>query len=206
MKRHNSYHLVILLLGVLICIVKVLVNPVYDRRTEAALLPGKPVIPLGWSLQHEEVLPSSELSERYNYSVAGRRYNLYSGEHQLLLELREIGNTTGDVKILQTKYTENSIGSAFIVRHTNKGEYYFLEQSDRVELQTCLYHSRFSVAGDTFRKQAYHEIVRPYHLQNWLLGRTSLLNDRCLWVRATIKPAIPMRQIESLLAEIASFN
>jgi cyanosortase A-associated protein len=219
MKQHHSLHLAILLLGIAVCIIKILINPIHNQQAAAILLPKVPISPFGWSLQQQELLKPSDQPERYDYLIEGRKYTFHNSEHQhdskhqLLLELREIGNTTGDVKALQAKYSQaqhnqsqqdqNSINSVFNVKQTTKGEYYWSEQSNQVEFQTCLYRSRLSIRSEVFKKQAYREALRPQHLQYWFSGNKPLVNDRCLWVKATIKPAISTQEVESLLTEIA---
>jgi cyanosortase A-associated protein len=206
MKRHNPHHLMILLSGILICIIKLLISPSHNKQVAVTLLPERPISPAGWSLQHQESIAPTTLPEQYNNLVAVRKYAFSSEGHQLLLELREIGNTNGDLQALQAKYAKESIGSAFEIKQTHKGEYYQSQQFDQVELQTCVHRSHLSVTDKGFREQAYRKMFQLQHLQNWFSGNSALVNDRCLWVKATVKPAIPTEKIESLLMEIASIN
>jgi cyanosortase A-associated protein len=205
MKRHNPYCLMVLLSGILICIIKVLINPSHNKQSAVILSPKRPIAVTGWSLQQQEPISPATLSEQYNYLVEGHKYAFSSERHQLLLELREIGNTNSDLQALQAKHTKESI-SLFEIKQTHKGEYYLSQQLGQVEFQTCIYRSHLSVTDKVFRKQAYRKMFQLPHLQNWFSGNSALINDRCLWVKATVKPAIPIEKIESLLTEISNVN
>ncbi len=155
-------------------------------------------IPLAsWQELSSESLPITEKPNQNQESVkAAKRYLYEQDALSLVLEMRYLVGTRGNLANLLQEYFEFSsamiatqqvrsipgVGSYLLIREPNKNE-----KSENINyLSSCLTLYGHSITEQKEFSELLNQInLTPGLIWDWLWGRKSLRDRRCLWINLT---------------------
>jgi len=122
--------------------------------------------------------------QQYQYIQAGRA--TLSANSIIALEINYLVGTRGDVIIYLQNYTDISI-EAIKAKSTNYiagvGHYALLEDNNQVYLTSCISpRSLSNVTQKQFSQYRYQQDLNWQTAWQWLQGKASIRDRRCLWV------------------------
>ncbi|WP_264324624.1 hypothetical protein [Romeriopsis navalis] len=187
------------LIGLSASLANVLLRPTPKQRATQPLSLPTSIAVSQWQFSHSEAILPINYPERYDRVLSGQRYYYTNAEAnpqsaaapQLTIELRDVTETESDIGLLQSKHLNTDFTSTQAKDATApKGIYrLFSDTSQSTKLHTCISPTgQLSVTAEQFQKQRYQEAINVHQISGWLLGRSNLLNDRCLWVRIRMNP------------------
>jgi cyanosortase A-associated protein len=151
------------------------------------------VIPLpGW--QFLGSYPLSAPSNQVRLFLEGKRYQYHQRDRLLTIEMRYFGyDNLADVRLLIREYAD--IASSLELRqYPGIGHYGLLVDRGQAYLSACIPpRGPSTVTSTQFNQNLYLHNMRFNHLLLWLLGQTTLRDDRCLWAHLSI----PVRNTSS---------
>jgi len=161
---------------------KVILLPSTDRHSVTPFIFPEEVPLPGW-----QPLASHPLVKPINKElIAGRRYQYSQNERVLDIEMRYLGSSTGDVKILMKDYTSLP-WSLVLYKKDGIGFYSSLVYQERVYLSACINpEGGTTVTERQFKQSRNRYSVVPSRLLPWLLGQKPLKDTRCLWALLSI--------------------
>ncbi|MGL5034579.1 MAG: cyanoexosortase A system-associated protein [Microcystaceae cyanobacterium] len=132
--------------------------------------------------------PAVQASADKDFSfVNGKVYQYRQGDQVMTVELRYFNPIAADVKAFLSYYRDAKIPALTIKEQPGLGSYALFTTQGRSHLSTCLNASGGStVDREQFTKNRYRQDLRPDRLFLWVIGQSSLLDSRCLWVDMAI--------------------
>lgn len=145
-------------------------------------------------LQSIEVQPETiEASQKYTYV----------SENPISLEINYISNARGDVVSYLHKYTEISpkaIQKAKVSQLKGIGHHILIRDRDRAYLSSCISpRSLSNVDRKQFSQYRYQNDLTLKVGWEWLLGKSSIRDRRCLWVHLSIPLVTNSQNAQTLL-------
>jgi cyanosortase A-associated protein len=187
-----------LCIGITLTLGNLLIDPTAGQRQYAAItLPQ--MLPLtnsqltnsqfihSQSIQIKQISQTNQPSQiGYDQILSGQQYHYSWGDSQFDLTLRDLVNTEGDIgKFIHTDLNGEK-PPAFEDIQTPLGSYRRFTHHGKIYLVSCLRSDGHSTVTPTqFRNRLYGQLGQIDHLFDWAMGRTSLLEKRCLWVQLT---------------------
>jgi len=117
---------------------------------------------------------------------ASQSYRYTQGKSPIDLEISYLANTRGGVEAYLQKYTKiepEAIQSEEIVQMDNIGYHALLTSGDRAYLSSCISpRSPSSVTPRQFSQYRYQNDLNLRVGWEWLQGKASIRDRRCLWV------------------------
>lgn len=194
----------------LLTVLKVLSQPLKPKISES-ILPDRLTVS-SWTLEESGVQPTLPSAASYDQVLQARFYQFSRGTQRIKLQIGYFVNTNGDVVVLQDRLIperngmkpsqvkidwENASTSGvghYLVGHTAPGNHLFL---------TCMNSQGENTA--TREQFTDNRISYDFNLAQvgqWVLGRSQLLDKRCLWGRLSLSNASPNTDVSSLLKHI----
>ena len=200
MKSWRSYFLVITAIGTNLAIVYALLVPDAGNSAVADFkFPQSIQFKLGKAIQsNQESLKTDE--SKLEVVKAHQQYRYTPSA--IDLEMRYIVNTAGDVDTYLQEYTaiapENI--EAKQVKLSETGYYTLLNSEDRAYLSSCISpRSLSNVTPKQFSQYRYQNDLNLKTGWDWLRGKASIRDRRCLWVHlSTPIVSDPQAAYESL--------
>ena len=192
----KQFHLPFTLLVLSLTAIKLLVFPPTDQNYSLPELPqrietGRDILYHSASLPVERTtssatLPTNYPEVKYNQVVAHQQYRQES-DHILSIEiiLTYIVRTDGawQTFLQSTKLSTPENPERILDKTTDKGYYRLWQQSGETHLCSCInVYGSATVTSRQFRNEKYAAILKVSHILSWLLGRTPLEEDSCLWI------------------------
>lgn len=150
---------------------------------ELELAGGKAIVspPMGASSN------SQLTSEPQSKKVAiGQKYQYIRAKMPIALEISYLVDTQGDVKSYLKQYTQlpqKAIADGQIEYIKGVGYHLLLQTSDRAYLSSCISpRSPSNVTQRQFSEYRYQNDLKLDLFWQWLQGKTSIRDRRCLWV------------------------
>jgi cyanosortase A-associated protein len=197
----------IALLGIILAIVRVLISSPFQYIQPSSMrsLIVQPELE-GWQLKHQEDIAVEPQEFRYDRIVMGERYVYQKEQQRLILEIRDIQDTSGDVGLFYTQHLKYLPQFDPQILKTKYGSAYLFANSSQIYLQTCLnLNAHFSITRSEFYQNAYRAALNPDRLLNWLIGKRPLLENRCLWLSIATESSNlvqPAKIMESLVSSL----
>lgn len=117
---------------------------------------------------------------------AKQKYQYISQKPAIEFEVSYLVNTRGDVVNYLHQYTDlppEAIEQQQIAKIPNVGDHILLNHSDRAYLSSCISpRSLSSVTQQQFSQYRYQNDLKLSVIWNWLQGKASIRDRRCLWV------------------------
>ncbi|MEB3310456.1 MAG: cyanoexosortase A system-associated protein [Snowella sp.] len=115
--------------------------------------------------------------------VNGKIYQYRQGNQVLTVKMRYFAPSIGDVKAFLTYYHKNVPDSLVIRNKEGLGSYGLFSQDQQAHLTTCLTPRGGSIfKREQFLQVRYSSDLRLERLLPIAIGKTSLLDNRCLWI------------------------
>ena len=145
---------------------------------------------LSWnsiSNQPIKIAASASANERSNVIHSAQLYQYQEQKHnaQLDVAMYYVTDTRGDIKSFFLEQTEIApeVLASKKIRKQGKSYYSIFEDRDRTYLSTCLNPTGNSTVTQRQFSQSLNQ--RPLNLEllkDWLLGKASIRDRRCLWI------------------------
>ena len=190
--------LAVTLSGVVLALVKVILYPAVNSRTNTPFVFPSAVSLPGWQpLSSHPLVNQTELHPNY---ISGRHYQYIQNNLLMDIEMRYLVDTSGDVKDFIKTYT--SIPSSLVLRqHQGIGFYGLFTHQGKAYLSSCINpYGGSTVTHRQFKQNRNIYDLQPSRLLPWLLGQEDLKDDRCVWAHLSIplKHSSPKRGYQSL--------
>ncbi|MEM9276145.1 MAG: cyanoexosortase A system-associated protein [Cyanobacteria bacterium P01_F01_bin.143] len=153
-------------------------------------------IPLAnWdSLSSESLAIATDLNEDGESIEAARRYLYRQNELNLMLEIRYLVGTRGNIASLLTEYLEFSPATQQVKKIKGVGSYLLVEYENSNQgketvnyLSSCLTSFGHSIVEQKEFSEVLNQVkLTPELFWNWLWGKDSLRDRRCLWVSLSL--------------------
>ncbi len=123
--------------------------------------------------------------------VSGKRYQLIQNDVLLILEVRPILNTDGDMQRLVQRYrvhADSKDDSSIMIRKKEGiGSYGLSLSQEQAYLDTCLNtRGKGTFTREQFMANQTNYVMQPHRLIALLWGQERLNDHRCLWVRLAL--------------------
>ncbi|VEP12229.1 conserved hypothetical protein [Hyella patelloides LEGE 07179] len=144
-----------------------------------------------WEYRGNQAINVSKLNSEKSQDViqSANRYQYQENDTRLDIEVYYLTDTRGNVESLlveQTKITPESLKTQEIEQQDN-GYYSIFSDRDRTYLSSCLNPTGNStVTQKQFSQNLDRRQLNLKLLGNWLLGKDSIRDRRCLWVTISI--------------------
>ena len=192
-RRFSFYNsaILIMVLSLMMATIYSLISPKAGQRSPAKFVfPNKISLP-EWNftsgrLNEVKISPTEEVQELFK---GGKKYKFRRQNKILDVDIYYLSNTRGNIESLLKKHLnlgEQTINNIQIKR-TNKNYYGLFKDRDRTYLSTC--HNPFGYSTFTHKQFSQNLNSRSLNLQligNWLLGKDSIRDRRCLWTIMSI--------------------
>ena len=153
-------------------------------------------IPLAnWQpLSSESLAIATQPDENGESIKAARRYLYRQNELNMMLEIRYLVGTRGNISGLLTEYLELSPATQQVKKITGVGSYLFVEDENSNQgpetvnyLSSCLTSFGNSIADQKEFSEVLNQVkLTPELFWNWFWGQESLRDRRCLWVNLSL--------------------
>ena len=139
------------------------------------------------SLDFPHTIESSlEPTDKEEIVKAQQKYQYISKKPAISLEMSYLVNTRGNVPAYLQKYTEiapEAIDKKQVGHIETVGHHAFFTYGDRAYLSSCISpRSLASVSPKQFSQYRYQNDLKLSVGWNWLQGKASIRDRRCLWV------------------------
>jgi cyanosortase A-associated protein len=126
-----------------------------------------------------------KLEKNQDKIQSASRYQYQENTNKLDIEMYYVTDTRGGVEKLLLK--QGKIASESLkkqeIKQQNNGYYSLFQDRDRTYLSSCLNPTGNStVTEKQFSENLDRRPLNPELIGNWLLGKTSIRDRRCLWV------------------------
>lgn len=200
-KLRNSF-LATISIGITLVTVYAIANPHIGNRQVADFeFPHE--IPLGnWQqLSSESLAVPTELDEHQESIKSAQRYSYRKDELDLVVEIRYLVGTRGNIANLWAEYFPLSptiiarqrvkkitgIGSYLLVEVENSKQQHKQQKTYVSYLSSCLTPFGYSIAEQKEFTMVLNRVrLTPKLLWNWLWGTDSIRDRRCLWINLVI--------------------
>ena len=129
------------------------------------------------------LIPNQEVTE---VIAARQAYKYTLVEPAIALEISYLVGTRGDVVTYLQNYTDISaeaIKAKSIKYLEGIGHYALLQDNSQVYLTSCISpHSFSNVTQKQFSQERYQQDLNWQNVGQWLQGKTSIRDRRCLWI------------------------
>lgn len=190
----RNYYLVLIAVGTSVVAIYALINPRAGNQPIANFeFPKQIQLDSGTFSAAKESSNLAQNSEQSQVAVSRQekikstqQYQYVRDGLETILEINYLVNTRGEVESYLQQYT--NISSEAIknktIAHTEAVGYYaLLEDNDRAYLSSCV--SPRSLSNVTQKQFSHYRYQNDLKLQigwEWLLGKSSIRDRRCLWV------------------------
>ncbi len=177
----------ILLGGAALTLIKVVFYP-NPSKVNPLSFPSE--VPLAnWQLDvtdnhsEKEIQLSQPEADKILGFVNGKVYQYRQGNQLLTIKMRYFAPTIGDVKAFLTYYNKEVPNTLIIRDQEGIGSYGLFTQDQQAHLTTCLTPRGGSIfKREQFLQVRYASDLRLDRLLPIAIGKTSLLDNRCLWM------------------------
>lgn len=180
--------LAILLGSAAITLIKVAFFP-SSNQTPPLVFPDNIPIP-EWELEKSSEtginsqISQPEVNKLFGF-VNGKSYQYRQGKKVLKIDMRYFAPSVGDVSAYFGHYNNMTlIPASLIIREkTNIGYYGLFTNNQQTHLTTCLTPR----GGNIFKREQFFQVryssdLRVERFLPWAIGRSPLLDNRCLWI------------------------
>jgi cyanosortase A-associated protein len=174
-------------IGVSLVTLSTLVDPTTGNRSVASFeFPNS--IPLNnWQQLDSKPLNITAQSDSPERLASGRSYQYTKGNTQMEIEARYIVGSRGYVESYIDKYTDINPEALKAEYSKGIGYYYLFKDNHRAYLSSCISpRSQSTVTQKQFASNRYQADLNPTIFLNWLFGKASIRDSRCLWVQLSI--------------------
>ena len=127
--------------------------------------------------------PTQPEADKLFSFINGQAYQYRQGQKVLTIEMRYFAPSVGDVKGLITYYRNANVPPLTLKQMPGMGYYALLTDKQRSHLTACLTPKGGTVVTrEQFFQTRYTSDLRLNRLLSWMVGRTPLLDNRCLWM------------------------
>ncbi|MCM1984891.1 cyanoexosortase A system-associated protein [Lyngbya confervoides] len=173
----NSLSILVFFSSVFV-LVKVTVAPATDtQKADPFAFPNQIQLSQWQALPSQRLLTQDIGLSKY---LGGRRYQYQKNGTSLLIELYHFTNSDGEVK----QFLKNKISSPSpLIQHKkNTGYYGLFTDQKRAYLSACINPSGNSTLTKRQFKQNRNTYDPAMRLLPWLLGKSNLIENRCMFV------------------------
>lgn len=179
----------ILLGGAALTLIKVVFYP--NPNTIAPLaFPSDVPLP-NWQRETVSSIKEAQLSQpeadKLLGFVNGKIYRYRQGNQLLTIKMRYFAPAIGDVKAFLTYYNKKIPDTLIIREKDGMGAYGLFSQDQQAHLTTCLTPRGGSIfKREQFLQVRYSSDLRLDRLLPIAIGKTPLLDNRCLWINISL--------------------
>lgn len=193
-KYQYSWHdrlLILTSIAISLLAVYSLINPKVGNRSVAEFkFPEQIPLPFWEYTGYQKIkLDQSKLIENQEDIQSANRYQYQESTTKLDIEMYYFTNTRGNVANFLLKHTNINPESLKkqTIKQQDNGYYSLIQYGDRTYLSSCLNPT----GNSTVTEKQFSENLnrRPFNLKllgNWLIGKESIRDRRCLWVTISI--------------------
>jgi cyanosortase A-associated protein len=192
LQRRTNF-LAITAIGVSLVTLYSIVEPIAGNRPVASFdFPSN--IPLNnWQeLESKPLNISTEFKDSHNREQleAAHSYEYTKNEAKIAIEARYMVGSRGHVDSYISQYTKiapQALKPEIIEYREGIGYYRLFSDKNRAYLSSCISpRSQSSVTQRQFASNRYQADLKPEIIFNWLLGKTSIRDSRCLWMQLSM--------------------
>lgn len=187
MKSWRNYSLIITAIGINLATIYALLAPNAGNSAVADFeFPQSIQLTNGKAIRsNQEIKTDESKSESESETVKAHQKYQYIQQSAIDLEMRYIVNTAGNVETYLQRYTEIApeIIEAKQIKQSQTGYYTLFNSQERAYLSSCI--SPRSLSNVTPKQFSQYRYQNDLNLQtgwNWLRGKASIRDHRCLWV------------------------
>jgi len=194
-KLRNGF-LATISLGIALVTVYAIADPRVGNRRVADFEFSDEIPLTDWQfLSSESLAITTELEDNRESIEAAKRYLYKKDQLDLVLEIRYLVGTRGNLASLLMEYLEFSpaaIATKKVKKIPEVGSYLLLQKptSENIHdnhLSSCLTSLNYSIADQQEFSQILNQVkLTPRLLWDWVWGKDSLRDRRCLWVHITL--------------------
>ena len=189
MIRRFSFHngtIIISFLSIIVATTYSVIIPQAGRRSPTKFVfPSEISLP-GWNLiashsNEPEILTTNEVGKLMR---SGKKYKFRHQNRNLDIDVYYLINTRGNIEFLLKNHfnIDEQILNKIQIKQTNQNYYSIFTSQDRTYLSACLNPFGYS----TFTQKQFSRNLNSRSLSlrlvgNWLLGKDSIRDRRCLW-------------------------
>ncbi len=188
MNSKDSWHrhlLATTAVGISLMAAYSLVNSEVGRRSLAEFSFPQNIPLTNWQQANNEILALESQKEVREQVQVGNLYRYINGEVELDITMYYLANTRGDVDDLLSKHTSTDFEDWQLreIAETDRGFYRLVSNREGTHIAGCLN----SIGTTTVSEQQFSSSLNGRQLdldlfRDWLLGRASIRDRRCLWV------------------------
>jgi cyanosortase A-associated protein len=192
-----------------VILVKILLDnrPVKDRIYKLSAFTFPKQVPLpGWQFERSTSLALPEKKALKNRLIASQSYVYKQDKLPLMIDMRYVKDTSGNVIGFLTHFTSVSSGAIVPERRVERyrkgiGYYVLLSDPKGVYLTSCINpRGESTVTLPQFQRNRYYNDISLDRLIYWLFNPSTLRDFRCLWVHASVPAdALPLNAAYSSL-------
>lgn len=163
-----------------------------NRRVSSFIFPEQVSIN-NWQQTQNGSLPTKlpiNLAQKSELIKSVKHYQYAQNDLTLDAKIFYIVNTRGNVNQLIETYTNiepNNLKQQQVKKQQDIGTYLLFHDRDRAYLSSCLNASgTTTVTPQQFSENLNQVRLTPKLLGNWLLGKASIRDRRCLWLHLSI--------------------
>jgi cyanosortase A-associated protein len=174
-------------IGVSLVTVYTLIEPTAGNRSVASFnFPDN--IPLNnWQQSDSKPLNITKQDSSPERLTSGHSYQYIKGKSDMTIEARYIVGSRGYVESYIDKYTDIAPKDLKAEYSEGIGHYFLFKDRDRAYLNSCISpRSQSTVTQKQFASNRYQADLNPTVFLNWLFGKASIRDSRCLWVQLSI--------------------
>lgn len=202
-KKLRNGFLAAISLGIALVTVYAIADPQAGNRRVADFKFSDEIPLTDWQLLSSESLAiATELDDDNRESIeAAQRYLYQKNQLNLILEIRYLVGTRGDISALLTKYLAFSpaaiatqkvkkipeVGSYLLLQKPNNKNIRNNQNNQNNHLSSCLTSFGHSIADQQEFSLILNQVkLTPRLLWDWVWGKDSLRDRRCLWVHLAL--------------------
>lgn len=192
-QQQRQIILAIALGSVAVSLVKLSFDPTAGRRSLAAFAFPQTVPLPGWQTLESQAIKavSDSATNDYNAVLASRKYHYRNRERLLEIEMRYTATNSGDLEDYLMRHTATKLKPGQLLQNMRQqqgiGYYSLFTEKGRSRLAACINpQGRSTVTKEQFLANRYTYDLLPQRMMSVLLGKVSLLDNRCLWINLSI--------------------
>jgi cyanosortase A-associated protein len=193
----RSLLLTVLNVSLLLAIAKLLFDPTATQRQPVPVQWPTTLSLPGWHLVNSDAIQDAKLaSVRYNRLLSGHHYRYRQHHLTLDIEIRDIGNSNGDVaQLLNEQILTQPPSDLKVQAHSPVGFYALFGDQQKAELTSCINpNGESTVTLSQFQHNQWQQSFRGDRLWQWAIGQRPLPENRCLWVLISLSADTPPTQ------------